>query len=99
MRADFQNKFEAQRTAANPHGFAQPKIHNKFAYVQGFTTKQIQSQIKSAAEAIHKSNKAHQTQGFVSKAVRPIVNGLYTGKNVRSVYLAIITNPVMTFAQ
>ena len=83
MKVDFKNKFEGQRTAPNPYGLNQPKIHNKFAYVQGYTTNAINSQIKTAAKAVHKSNQAAKTQGIVSKAIGPVVNGLYTGTNVK----------------
>ncbi len=72
MTADFKTKFLSQRTTAN-----------KFAYVQGLTTKGIQSQIKDAAKAVYKSNQARQTQGILAKAIGPAVNGLYTGKNLR----------------
>jgi hypothetical protein len=68
MTADFNKKFLSQKTSAN-----------KFAYVKGLTTKGIQTQIKNTAKAVHKSNQAGKTQGIVSKAIGPLVNGLYTG--------------------
>ncbi|XP_028397877.1 uncharacterized protein LOC114521592 [Dendronephthya gigantea] len=89
MKVDFENKFVGQRTAANPNGLNQPRIHNKFAYVQGLSTKQIQAQIKTAAKAVHKSNQAAKSQTFVSKLIGPVVNGLYTALSVWSVYKQI----------
>ena len=79
MKADFNKKFLAQKSAAN-----------KFAYVQGLTTKGIRTQIRNAAKAVHKSNKAGKTQGIVSKAIGPLVNGVYTGKNFHFLFQYVL---------
>ena len=73
MKADFQNKFD-------PNSLAQAKIHNKIVYVEGMTATEIKSQLKKAAKAAVKVEQAHKTQGFVTKVIGPIVNGLYTGR-------------------
>ena len=76
MAADFRNKLQAQ----NPGVPAQIKVNNKIIYVKGFSNVQINNQLKSAAKALHKTEKAKKAQGFVSKAIGPVINGLYTGR-------------------
>ena len=91
MQADFKNKF-------NANSFGQPKIHNKFVYVQGMTTAEINSQLKKAAKAAVNLENAKKTHGSVSKVVGPVVNALYTGRyTTRTRFLILQFNFFINF--
>ena len=83
MRADFSNRFINQKGANNPNRFNQPKLRNKFAYVQGYTTKKIDAQIKQTAKANYyaaQSNKeVSRVEKFVNKYVGPLLNAVVAG--------------------
>jgi hypothetical protein len=63
---------------------ANAKINNKFAYVQGVTTKTIDSQLKSTAKAIYAGNQASQkitrVEKIVNSYVTPAINAIVTSK-------------------
>jgi hypothetical protein len=62
---------------------ANAKIHNKFAHVQGLSTKQIDRQLKQSAKAIYTSDQANKQISKMEKItnnyVTPLINFIVTG--------------------
>ena len=81
---DFSNRFLNQKAKVNPNSIGQAKLHNKFAYVQGYSTKNIKLQLKQAAKATYYANKADvkttRIQSISKNVVGPALNLVVTGK-------------------
>ncbi|XP_028392727.1 uncharacterized protein LOC114517259 [Dendronephthya gigantea] len=90
LKSDFEARFVNQRTSRlNPNA----KLHNKFANVQGYTTKDINRQLKQTAKAIHLSDKANRRVSKVEKitnnVITPLVNAIVIALSVWSAYTQI----------
>ncbi|CAB3984951.1 Hypothetical predicted protein [Paramuricea clavata] len=90
LKTDFSARFVNQKTSGlNPNA----KINNKFAYVQGVTTKTIDKQLKGTAKAIHASNQASQkvtkVEKFVNTYITPAINVIVTILSVWATYQQI----------
>ena len=90
LKTDFTNRFVNQKTSGlNPNA----KMHNKFAHVQGLSTKQINRQLKGTAKAVYLSDRANtqisKVERITNNYVTPLINAVVTVLSVWTVYQQI----------
>ena len=87
LKSDFHNRFVNQKTSGLN---SKAKINNKFAHVQGLSTKQLKRQLKGTAKAMYLSDRANvqvsKVEKFVNSVVTPLINAVVTVLSAWSVY-------------